>query len=119
MPSAWEAFHAAAQILAGPESQRARLARAYAEQLAYLGKKDIPKEIRDDFLKVMNLTLCAGGPDKRAIMEGLSAMGDAEITGAINTIIRMYDTVTRYEPILAATDIHRLIDLAPDEQAMP
>jgi hypothetical protein len=103
MPNAWEAFHSSLQILAGPESQRNRLARACSEQLAHLSKRDVPAEIRDEFLKLLTGAVRnRGQADQRSILENLSGIEDGDVIGMINAIIRMYDAVTRYQPILSS-----------------
>jgi hypothetical protein len=102
MPTAWEAFHSSIQILAGPESQRNRLALACSEHLTRLSKKDVPAEIRDEFVKVLTGAVRNKGHDRTAIMENLSSIEDREVYGMINAIVRMYDAVTRYEPILSS-----------------
>jgi hypothetical protein len=102
MPTAWEAFHSSIQILAGPESQRSRLAQACSEHLTRLSKKDVPAEIRDEFVKVLTGVVRNKGHDRSAIMENLSCIEDREVFGMINAIVRMYDAVTRYEPILSS-----------------
>lgn len=103
MPNAWEAFHSSIQILAGPEPQRHRLARACSEQLAHLSKRDVPAEIRDEFLKVLRGAVRnRDRADKLSILENLSSIEDGDVIGMINAIIRMYDAVTRYQPILSS-----------------
>lgn len=101
MPTAWESFHSSVQILSGPESQRNRLARVFSEQLVHLSKKDVPAEIRDDFLRILTKAVRnAERVDAHSIVENLADVEDRDVIGMINTIIRMYDTVTRYQPIL-------------------
>jgi ABC-type Fe2+-enterobactin transport system substrate-binding protein len=103
MPTAWEAFHSSIQILAGPDSQRSRLAQACSEHLTRLSKRDVPAEIRDEFLQLLTGTVKnRDQSDRSSIMETLSSVEDREVYGMINAIVRMYDAVTRYEPILSS-----------------
>ncbi len=75
--------------------------------LMRLSKKDVPAEIREQFERLqddMNR-----GPAKEgecAVKNTLNLMADDEIRLIINSIIRMYDAVTRYQPILSLKDKH-------------
>ncbi|MDB5823840.1 MAG: hypothetical protein JWR21_2544 [Herminiimonas sp.] len=103
MPTAWEAFHSSIQILAGPDSQRSRLAQACSDHLVRLSKKDVPAEIRDEFLKLLTGAVRnKEKADRSSIMENLSGIEDREVYGMISAIVRMYDAITRYEPILSS-----------------
>lgn len=95
MPLAWECFHRAMYVLTGSDPQRERLLRVYRNNLKCLDGKDVPAEIRDDFVRLSTSL-------ERETVESLNGsqlLDEWEVAAAINALIRMYDVLARYEPI--------------------
>jgi cation transport regulator ChaB len=102
MSSAWKSFHLAMYALSSGDTQRERLLRAYKLHLMRLSKKDVPAEIRDQFASLQDdISRCAAREGECGVKNTLNAMSDDEIKRMINSIIHMYDAVTRYQPILS------------------
>lgn len=94
MSFTWENLHRAMYILVGQGTQRERLYQAYVHNLACLQAQDIPAEMRSDFILL-----------SRALADSTSGQGtrqlsDEEVNAFLNSIVRIYDVVTRYQPIL-------------------
>ncbi|MGI4847947.1 MAG: hypothetical protein ACRYGK_07400 [Janthinobacterium lividum] len=135
MSSAWECFHRSMYILVGPGLQQERLLKAWQSNLARLASKDVPAEIRTEFAglaKVMNGACAAvqadgnanadantnGNPAIKAeapasVSDSMSdsmsdSVSEREVVALIHGVIRMYDVITRYQPI----NIHPDFDAA-------
>ena len=81
--------------------QRERLLRAYKAYLSRLGAKDVPAEIRAEFAAMVeNMERGHARPGECKIKKNIEAAEDRDIVSAINSIIKMYDAVTRYQPLL-------------------
>jgi hypothetical protein len=99
MSYAWESFSQAMRALASNDTQRERLLRAYKMHLVQLTKKDIPAEIRDDFDRlVIEIRRCSV-KDKGDLKGIAEHVGDHEVACMIDSVIRMYDAVARYQPL--------------------
>jgi hypothetical protein len=108
MASAWESFHLAMLELTGTESQRERLISAYKSNLMRLSKKNVPVELRSEFAKmVLELERRPAKYNECTIKNTVDAMDEKEVVAMINSIIRMYDAVTRYQPILGNSERDR------------
>ncbi|MDB5840380.1 MAG: hypothetical protein JWQ23_2332 [Herminiimonas sp.] len=100
MSSAWESFHRSMYMLVGADSQRERLVKAYKLNLARLTKKDVPAEIRIDFINLTkDITRNPRKENGCPVMHTVYAIEEREVVAMINSIVRMYDVVTRYQPI--------------------
>ncbi|MDB5763036.1 MAG: hypothetical protein JWQ21_2031 [Herminiimonas sp.] len=101
MSQAWEKFHLSMYILVGAGTQRERLVKAYKSNLAHLSKKDMPSEIKDEFVKLSkNISSGMEQDGECKITKTVNSLDDKEVAAMINSIIRMYDALTRYQPIL-------------------
>jgi hypothetical protein len=70
-----------------------------------LSKKDVPAEIREQFAGLQDeISRCPAKEGECGVKNTLEAMSDEEIRIMITSIIRMYDAVTRYQPILSLTE---------------
>jgi hypothetical protein len=100
MSIAWEQLRRAVHTLAEAGPQRERLTRAFVDHLTPLRPKDVPAEIRDDFVALIAaLPACRSGRDATAVHSRLAALDDATVRTMTVSIIAMYDAVARYEPI--------------------
>lgn len=97
MSVAWKQFHLAVYRLAGPESQSQRLSNAVTMHLSRLTEKDVPSEIRPQFVEFLSQVRELGIPAP----EGGSSRKDsaAGIASNIRSIVSMYDALIRYQPI--------------------
>ncbi|MES2535873.1 MAG: hypothetical protein V4632_08375 [Pseudomonadota bacterium] len=103
MASAWESFHFAMLELAGADSQRERLIKAYKSNLMRLAKKNVPVELRSEFTRlVQEIERRPAKYNECTVKNTVDAMDEKEVVAMINSIIRMYDAVTRYQPILSS-----------------
>jgi hypothetical protein len=105
MSKAWKNFHLAMYALTSDAPQRDRLLRALKLHLSRLDAQDVPSEIRTEFARLMAGVDCAdgkGGTD--GIQSNIDAADSREIASMINAIIKMYDAVTRYQPLLKDAD---------------
>lgn len=100
MSIAWEQLRQAVHALAAVGPQRERLARAFVDHLTPLRPKDVPAEIRDEFVALIAaLPACRSERDAAAVHSRLAALDDAGVRTMTVSIIAMYDAVARYEPI--------------------
>jgi hypothetical protein len=94
---AWKQFHLAVYRLAGSESQAQRLANAVTMHLSRLTEKDVPSEIRPQFVEFLKRVRDLRIPPP----ESGSTHPDNEpgIESNILAIVSMYDVLIRYQPI--------------------
>jgi hypothetical protein len=95
MSVAWKQFHLAMYELAGPESQGARLSRAVAQHLSRLTEKDVPSEIRTQFVELLREVDALGRLDA---VDFPDRDRDQRTASNIRSIISMYDALIRYQP---------------------
>lgn len=111
MSHAWIRLHAAVHILGQEGSARDRLTNAFTHYLLGLKPKEVPPEIRPDFIKLMQSAekpyLSTRIRTRRAWVDAFAHVTDAEVSQMIRLIIDMYDVVTRYEPRPASTAMSR------------
>jgi hypothetical protein len=101
MSLAWKSFHSAMYALTSADPQRERLLRAYRLHLSRLTPREVPQEIRDDFTALATaITRRPAATGECRIKNTIDAAEDREIVSMINAIIKMYDAVTRYQPLL-------------------
>jgi hypothetical protein len=100
MSQAWIRLRAAVHILGQEGSARERLATASSHYLLGLKPKELPPEIRTDFVRLMQWVAQHRKSGRSALSGTFEQAKDAEVTSMIHLIIDMYDAVTRYEPIL-------------------
>lgn len=101
MSQAWIRLHAAVHILGQEGSARTRLATAYSHYLLGMKPKEVPPEIRADFIRLTQWVAQQRKIARSAFTEPFASAKDAEVTLMIRLLIDMYDAVTRYEPLLA------------------
>lgn len=105
MSLAWKSFHLAMYALTSAAPQRDRLLRAYRLHLSRLSPKEMPAEVREDFAALTaTITRCPADKHECRIKNTIDAAQDHEIAAMINSIIKMYDAVTRYQPLLSKAD---------------
>jgi hypothetical protein len=97
MSQAWRKLRSAVDKLVQKGLQRERLAAAIME-LATLRTKDLPLEIRPDFAFVMD-KVCFGRIQEQGatIQAMVDAMCEEDVEFVVQSILAMYDTVTRHE----------------------
>lgn len=103
MSLAWNQLSLAVHELVGAGTQRQRLVLGYDLHLAQLRSKDMPKEIRADFSTLV-AEIGGGGPHERGAASVIDAISDVHVHSMMDTIVDMYDVVTRYEPLLVPGD---------------
>lgn len=100
MSQAWIRLRAAVHILGHEGTSRERLAAAFNRYLLGLNPKEVPPEIRSNFIKLLQWAQQQKRSRHRPANCLFELAKDAEVTLMIGLIIDMYDAVTRYEPIL-------------------
>jgi hypothetical protein len=100
MSQAWIRLRAAVHILGQEGSARERLTTAFSHYLLGLKPKELPPEIRTDFIRLMQWVAQHRKSGRSALSGTFEQAKDTEVTSMIRLIIDMYDAVTRYEPIL-------------------
>lgn len=103
MSQAWIRLRAAVHILGQEGRPRERLARAYNRYLLGLKPKEVPPEIRADFIRLIHWAKEQGDGKRHPANETFISAKDAEVTVMVGLVIDMYDAVTRYEPILSSS----------------
>jgi hypothetical protein len=94
---AWKQFHLAVYRLAGSESQAQRLANAVTMHLSRLTEKDVPSEIRPQFVEFLNQVR-----ELRILPVDVGSrqpVDESAIESNIRSIVSMYDALIRYQPI--------------------
>lgn len=102
MSQAWIRLRAAVHILGREGTPRERLARAYNRYLLGLKPKEVPPEIRADFVGLIRWAKQQKDGKRYPASEIFSLAKESEVTAMIDLVIDMYDAVTRYEPILSS-----------------
>lgn len=99
----WEKLYTAVNILAtGRGTIQERLGSAYADSLIRLrGVEDqIPNEIREDFERLgKQLTREEATADEGTITATMRTMGSDEASRHAETILHMFDTVAKMDPL--------------------
>lgn len=105
MSYAWSQLRLAVHCLAKDGAQRERLTVAIAEHLICIRPKDLPMALRQEFASVID-HLCLGRVLKQdaSVRRMAEALDDKEINVMIDTILHLYDAVTRYQPIQTAEE---------------
>ena len=99
MSHAWKKLRSAVGKLVKEGSQRERLAAAMID-LATLKAKDLPIEIRQEFVAAMDYVCHSPNQEQGTNMEFIiAALKDADVNIMVQSILGMYDAVTRYQPI--------------------
>jgi len=106
MSYAWNKLRLAVHCLAEGGSQRERLAAAIGDHLVCLRPKDLPSTWRPEFTLVID-RLCLGPVRKKEVevRRIVGALDDDEVDAMIRSILRLYDAVTRYQPIQITEEI--------------
>jgi hypothetical protein len=100
MSYAYEQLRLAMQCLAQPEPLQERLAKALTESLIYLRPKDLPAACRKDFRDLVDASSIEQAKGMSKILATkIRVISDREANAMARTILRLYDTVTRYQPI--------------------
>jgi hypothetical protein len=106
MSHAWKKLRSAVNKLVQDGSQKERLTAAITD-IATLRGKDLPVEIRQEFISTMD-RICFG----RILEEGatiqfmVDSMKEKDVEATIHSILNMYDAVTRYQPITSTLPAH-------------
>lgn len=94
-------MRAAVHILRREGTPRERLAQAYTRYLLGLNPKEMPTEIRPDFVKLIQWAKHQKDGGRHTASDLFNFAKDAEVSIMVGLVIDMYDAVTRYEPILS------------------
>lgn len=106
MSYAWNQLRLAVHCLAEDGSQRERLALAISEHFICLRPKDLPLTWRPEFTSVID-RLCVNRvlDHDVSIRRMVRTLNDEEVGAMIGSILRLYDAVTRYEPIQGVKEV--------------
>jgi MoaA/NifB/PqqE/SkfB family radical SAM enzyme len=98
MSYAHEKMYVAVSTLAGPGTQRERLADAYISSVIRLLDKDIPEELRERFQILKEKITCEEAKgDEGTVKATVNAIEDNEVNEMAEEIVSLYDNITRYE----------------------
>jgi hypothetical protein len=99
MSYAYDQLRLALQYLTQSAPLHERLAKALTESLC-LRPKDLPTACRKEFLSLLN-RLSVEHTTKRntGLALKIKAMSDQEVHAITHTLLHLYDTVTRYQPL--------------------
>ena len=103
MSLAWNQLALAVHELVGTGTPRERLVLGYDLHLAQLRNKDLPKEIRAQFSSLVT-HIHHGGRHDHSVAAAVNAFSDLQVHSMMDSIVDMYDVVTRYQPLLAPAD---------------
>ncbi|MDB5761994.1 MAG: hypothetical protein JWQ21_989 [Herminiimonas sp.] len=86
-------------------SPRERLAQAFLQNLVWLRPKDLPGEVRNHFIRLLELL----NPGRRkhdvaSLQRRIDVLADDDIGALIEAVVDMFDAATRYEPLLRSPD---------------
>jgi hypothetical protein len=100
MSYAYHQLQLAVQCLAQSGTLQERLAKALTESLIYLRPKDLPAACRKDLRALVDASSIeqAKGMSKNLAAK-IRVVSDREANAMAKTILRLYDTVTRYQPL--------------------
>jgi DNA-directed RNA polymerase subunit N (RpoN/RPB10) len=107
MSYAWENLSQAMRTLASCGTQRERLLRAYTSYLTRLTSKDVPAEIREQLDRLTIEIRCCSIKEGHSLKHISDGVGDNEVEAMIDSVIRMYDAVARYQPLPAASRVRQ------------
>lgn len=99
MSYAYEQLRLAMQYLTQSAPLHERLARALNESLC-LRPKDLPTACRNEFCSLASRF--APGPAARRnteLVKKIEAINDQEAHAIVQTLLHLFDTVTRYQPL--------------------
>lgn len=114
MSYAWNKLRLAVYCLTGTGSQRERLAAAVSAHLSYLRAKDLPSTWRDEFVSVIgHFDLGQVKRQDAAVKRVVETLDDVDVGTMIGSILRLYDAVTRYQPLEAAGELQELVATSP------
>lgn len=110
MSSTWETFFSATLILASAAPIKQRLADAYANHLARVDESELPKEIRDEYVR-LERSLSAIPPmrGETAVQATVRKMSDREASSYAMQIVNLFGAITRLQsqhrvPLLRAVN---------------
>jgi hypothetical protein len=99
MSYAYEQLRVAMLYLAQSGPLHERLAKALSESLT-LRPKDLPMACRTEFCSLLSrLSICRTTKRNTELVMKIQAIGDHEAHAMAQTLINLYDTVTRYQPL--------------------
>lgn len=98
MSAAWIIFSNAVRQLAGPGTQRSRLASAISPAMRALKRKELPQERRDEFDQLFQL-LGASLSTQRDVERAVERLSEPQLQLAVDFILSICDQLTRYEPL--------------------
>lgn len=109
MSYAWNKLRLAVHCLTAAGSQRERLTAAIAEHVVCLRPKDLPSPWRPEFASVID-HLCLGRvlEQDASVRRMVEALDEKEVGAMIGSILRLYDAVTRYQPIQTVEEVPEL-----------
>jgi hypothetical protein len=100
MADAWQQLQRAVRVFTGDGSQREQLMDAYP-YLTVLRPKDVPKEVRDEFEKLLaSIPQYPPKNIKQAIKREVESLAEAEVPTVINTFMSIYNALEQYQPLL-------------------
>lgn len=102
MSYAYDQLRLSMQYLAQSGPLHERLAKALSEILMSLRPKDLPSACRSEFGTLMNkFSLPHNTSRRKTLITQIRAVSEQEAHVMAQTIIFLFDTVTRYQPLPA------------------
>jgi hypothetical protein len=99
MSYAYDQLRLAMQYLAQSGPMHERLAKALSESFP-LRPKDLPMVCRNEFcLLLERFSFSPSVKRNAALAMKIKAMNDQEVHAIAHTLLHLYDTVTRYQPL--------------------
>lgn len=95
MSAAWRQLHIAMYALASEGTQCERLIRVYDHNLSRLIDKDLPKEVRSEFMGLLDEMQRL----KLRVEQRGEEVSEREVAVLVRTVLGLYDIVARYQPI--------------------
>jgi len=96
MSVTWDKFHGAALLLAGAGPVKQRLADAFRTQLVDLDVKELPRELRAEFLSLSaSLTSGRAVGGSSVIDATVRKLSDAQAAGYARRLITMYGVLSQ------------------------
>lgn len=95
----WEKFYVAVETLVGQGSIQDRLCGAYSSALMRLEPKDLPKDLRADFIELeRKLTSVEPTGDEGSIAASTKAMSADDAEKLAKQIVSMFNDIARSYP---------------------
>jgi len=116
MADSWECFHAATLELVRSTPIKNRLSEAYRRHLSILKDEQLPREVREDFAKVMHILTCVKPqPGEDRVAASTRKMSNREADECASMIVQIFGAMNSAGPAVRSTasivSLHPEIDV--------